>query len=92
VNWISAFKAILTLDDQAWTRSLATAASSASASASTSSNSAATSSSGAIRQSLSEKLAAGPDLDDFIAGNEDLVEAAVKGPARVAMGNTTQCA
>lgn len=66
---------------QAFTRSLATAASSASTSAAAANTG---------RQSLADKLAAGPALDDFIAGNEDLVEAAVAGPSRVAMGNTTQ--
>lgn len=66
---------------QAFIRTLATAAPAASTSASASLKS---------KQSLSDKLAAGPSLDDFIAGSEELVEAAAAGPSRVSMGNTTQ--
>lgn len=66
---------------RAFIRTLATAAPAASTSASASLKS---------KQSLSDKLAAGPSLDDFIAGNEELVEAAAAGPSRVSMGNTTQ--
>lgn len=95
-----AFDAQLTLIKsrllQAFYRSLTTAATStSSATASTSSSSPSTSSQSrpattSTRQSLADRLASGPDLDDFIAGNEDLVQAAAVGPQRVSMGNTTQ--